>query len=35
MSRVKKCKFCGNLYKFMSLMVGDQSCCQTCREKKE
>lgn len=29
--RVEKCRFCGRLYEVASHMVGDQSCCPSCR----
>ena len=31
MSQIIKCKFCGRLYEFASMLVGDQSCCAACR----
>lgn len=31
LERVLKCRLCGRLYEFMSMMVGDQSVCGTCR----
>lgn len=35
METTVRCPHCGRLYKFLSMMVGDQSACPSCRREAE